>query len=99
VVLPLSLSAPLIDYKELKIEQVEIGSGNFSKVHKYVFLFCNKFNRGTWRGKEVAVKKITLKKTKDPELAMTEFQSEVGLLGYLCCQFIILLVPFHIQIW
>ena len=39
VVLPVSLNTTLIDYKELKIEQQEIGAGNFSKVHRYFSQF------------------------------------------------------------
>jgi len=69
VVLPLTASTPQIDYKELKVEQ-EIGVGNFSKVYK-----------GIWKGNEVAIKKITVKKNKDPEIALKEFKSEVELLS------------------
>lgn len=62
---------PVLDYPEIKLEK-EIGTGNFSKVI-----------RGFWKQKEVAVKKITIKKEKSKDGIINEFKSEVALLGNL----------------
>jgi hypothetical protein len=87
--LPLSLSKPVIDYKELKIEQ-EIGVGNFSKVMKYVhtgyplFEFLLSLCRGVWKGQEVAVKKLTIKKNKDPGIVSLDKFLHKGNMKSLC---------------
>eukprot|EP01113_Clastostelium_recurvatum_P012332 TRINITY_DN163_c0_g1_i2.p1 TRINITY_DN163_c0_g1~~TRINITY_DN163_c0_g1_i2.p1 ORF type:complete len:1231 (+),score=312.63 TRINITY_DN163_c0_g1_i2:99-3791(+) len=72
VVLPISVSSntmPIIDYSDIKLEK-EIGTGNFSKVI-----------RGTWKQREVAVKKLLRRRDKDDLLQ--EFKSEVELLSTL----------------
>lgn len=74
---PMALnSLPVVEYSEIKLEK-EIGTGNFSKVI-----------RGYWKQKEVAVKKITVKKEKSKNDIIHEFKSEVTLLGYLIIHFI-----------
>jgi hypothetical protein len=71
VMAPMALSdLPLVEYTEIKLEK-EIGTGNFSKVI-----------RGIWKQKEVAVKKITIKKEKSKNDMLREFKSEVVLLRY-----------------
>lgn len=71
VMAPMSLAGlPVLEYPEIKLEK-EIGMGNFSKVI-----------RGIWKQKEVAVKKITIKKEKSKDDITNEFKSEVALLGY-----------------
>ncbi|KYR01119.1 Kelch repeat-containing protein [Tieghemostelium lacteum] len=71
VTLPITSSVQMVAYPDIKIEK-EIGKGHFSKVW-----------RGTWKGKDVAVKKINIIKEKGKEEIMNEFKSEVELLGTL----------------